>query len=270
MAKNRCNLYTDYNGSSKAIANTSAQTITFTGTDLPGAGVVAFHFYTTGSANNKLANFTRIRVKANSQTIWDFDPVHYRAFIERVSRANFAYAATATRFTIPFYIPDGKGDMRYASQFPKNAIPTIEIVTNASVATGTVVAGWTRCDMKPLLYPKFLGQVLNAAAGPTTNFGYPLSLDGEIRGYSIPTTGLNRVKLTLDDVVRHQVDGTLILEDQQLENPVTISDPIFHKLHGTQGAPPGRSNVQLDLGSSWAGVGNEVTIWSFHKQGEAA
>ena len=267
--KNRCNLYTDYNGSSKPIANTSVQTITFTGTDLPGSGVVAYHFEMTGSANNKIANLTRIRVKANSQTIWDFDPLHFRAFIERISRANYAYPLTATRFTIPFYIPDGKGDMRYASQFPKNAIPTIELVTNASVATGTVICGWTRADMEPVLYPKFLGQVLNLAAGPTTNAGYPLSLDGEIRGYSIPTTGLGRVKLTLDDVIRHQVDGTLILEDQQLENPVSISDPVFTKLHGTQGAPPGRSSLNMDLTSSWAGVANEATFWSFHKQSAA-
>jgi hypothetical protein len=264
------NLYTDYNGSAKTIVASTVQTLTFTGAEIPGSGVVAFHLYMTGASANKLANLTRIRIKANSQTIMDFSPSdHFRAFIERVSRANYAYPTTAQRLTIPFYIPDGKGDHRYASQFPKNAIPTIEVVTNSSVVAGTLVCGWTRTDLEPKLYPKLLGIVLNLAAS-VTNYTFPISTDGEVRGYGIPTTGLNRVKLVLDDVVRHQVDGTLVLEDQQLENPETITDPVFHKLHGTQPAPPGRSYFNLDSGSSWVGAANEVLLWTFHKQGKAA
>jgi len=259
------NLYTDYNGASKTIA--ASATITFTGTDMPGSGVVAYHLYFTG-AGNTFANITRIRVKANSQTIWDFTPAAYRTFIERISRANFAYSSSAASFTIPFYLPDAKGDDRYVSQFPANAIPAIEVVFNGSAGAGTALVGWTRCDLKPTLFPKFLGYVLNVGA-TITNQTIPFSNDGEVRGYALNTTGLARAKLVLDDVVRHQVDGTFVVEDQQLENPITISNPLFHKLHGTQPAPPGRSYLNIDTGGSWAGAGNEAFFWSFHPQGKA-
>jgi hypothetical protein len=260
------NLYHDYNANAKTISNLVAQTITFTGTDMPSSGVVAYHIYFTGGAANQLGNLTRCRVKANSQTIYDFNPAtHFRTFIERISRANYAPASTVVRFTIPFYLPDAKGDDRYVSQFPRNAIPTIELVTNASFITGTALVGWQRTDMKPALFPKLLGITLNAAAS-LTNYTYPISTDGEVRGFSINTTGLNRAKLVLDDVVRWQYDGTFALEGNQLENPQTITDPLFNKLHGTQPAPPGRSYWNLDTAGGWAGVANESVLWTFHKQ----
>jgi hypothetical protein len=260
------NLYHDYNANAKTISNLVAQTITFTGTDMPSSGVTAYHIYFTGGAANQVGNLTRIRVKANSQTIWDFNPSsHYRTFIERMSRSNVAIASGATRLTLPFYLLDAKGDDRYTSQFPKNAIPTIEVVTNASFITGTAVISWDRTDMKPSLFPKLLGITLNAGAS-LTNYTYPISTDGEVRGFSINTTGLNRAKLVLDDVVRWQADGTNILECDQMESPQTITDPLFKKLHGTQPAPPGRSYFNLDTAGGWAGVGNEAMLWTFHRQ----
>lgn len=262
------NLYTDYNGSSKTISSLAAQTLTFTGSDIPGAGVVAYHLYMTG-ASCVLANLTRIRLKANSQTIFDFQLPHFRTFLERISRANFAYATSSARLTIPLYLPDAKGDDRFVSQFPGNAVPTIEVVTNASVQAGTILAGWTRCDMKPTLFPKFMGYVLNVGAS-TTNFTVPISNDGEVRALVVNTTGLSRLKFVLDDVVRFQVDGTFALDVQQLENPVTISDPLAWKLHGTQPAPPGRSYFNIDTNGSWAGAANEAFLWSFHPQDKAA
>jgi len=254
--------YTDFNAATKAFNPAAVTTITFTGSDIPGPGVVAYHLYMTG--DNTFADLTRIRLKANGETIWDVDPGHYRTFVERMSRSNFAVPTAGVRFTIPLYHMDAKGDDRYLAQFPQGATPTIEIVVGAGIATGSMVCGYSMVDAPPTAFVKLLGSQMNIAAG-ATNGTYPIMGSGFLRGYSLNTTGLNRKRLILNGVQRDQTDGTIDLEQDQLESPQTITNPLFHKLHGVEEIfSNGRSQLYIDSAGGWAGTANELTTYTIH------
>ena len=123
---------TNHTGTTKTIA--ASTTVVFNSSDIDSANVVAHHLTMSGTGDT-LANITRIRVKANGTTIYDFAPATLRAFIERFSPSNPAPATSRTSLTIPYNLLDLRDeDAADQCQFPLGALATIEVTFNASAA----------------------------------------------------------------------------------------------------------------------------------------
>lgn len=244
----------DYSAQSKTIA--ASTTNTFTSSEIPSTGVLAYHLGWTGTS--RIDHLTRIRVKANGVSIYDLSPAMLRAFIRRFSKSNYptplaaipnsnvigtasisttSQAGTSRqRFTIPFCLLDAMSDgERDATQFPPDSQVTIELQWGASGAAGSLFCGWTQTDQPAQFYPKLYGSQMNIAAS-TANGRYNLQDDGLIRAVGVNTVGLERLKVVLaGEQIFHgqgiQVAGTatgdLISESEQLDNGYSeISDAL--------------------------------------------
>jgi hypothetical protein len=261
--------WSNFNGSGKTITVTAAQTISFTGNDMPSSGVVAYHVVTTG-ANNNLTNITRLRLKADGQTIYDVDTTHFRKWFERFTQANTAPSLTNLRFTIPVNFCDIiDDDLADVCQFPPGTVPTLEIVTGAGTSAGSAFVGWTQTDQECHFTPMLLGQAMNIAASQTQS-QYPLTVPGDamIRGFTIVDTNLAVLRMELNQFLYHQqigplylaaTTGDMVLEGDSWEDPASITT------HGARRIPmisptPGTSRLLLDTGAGYSAA-NEVTLW---------
>lgn len=278
--------YKNFLGSGKTITAGAVQTLIWTGNDLPGSGLVALHVVAVGSgtdANTLAETVTRTRVRADGNTIVDISTPFFRSHQERFSQANYGPPTGATAWTIwlnMFDIVDD--DLADACQFPKGAMCTLEITTAASVVAGTAYCGWTQSTVEPRYSPYLVGQQMNIAAG-AVNGTFPISEPGMIRGFGINTVGLDRVKFTLQgfdwDFLPSAVylssnvttgpQGDMYRDAEQCENGTTITDPIWHRVNELPGSVGG-SRVEITTttatGSGWAGVTNELALWSIRPQ----
>lgn len=260
--------FLDFNQSTKVTA--ASTTVTFTATDIPGDGVIAYLLDFTG-AGMTAGDLSRIRLKAGGNQIWDVDFNHYSAWYERYSFSNRAPAAADTSMTIPLYLPGLRSEEDAdRCQFPKGAAPSIELVIGAGGAAGTVTAHWVRSTVAPQFYPVFLGNVLNWAAS-TNNNRYPLTEGGAIKAVSLNTTGLTRGRLEIAGTKRFEASGIGLIESQRFDSPATLSNPIVWDvagpgLGGGQVATPGNSAIYGDVGAGWAGVANEGAIYAIRGQ----
>ena len=283
--------WTSFLGSGKPVTASTAQVLTFTGNDLPSAGVVAYHFVWQGTtAGNANADITRIRVKADNRQIFDVCYPHYAKWLERFSQNGVAPATNALRFSLWFNLLDiVDDDLADVCQFPRGAVPTVEITTGSNTVAGNVYAGWTQTDQAPQFYSQLIGQQMNIAAS-ATNANFPISTTGAIRGAILDTTSLGRVKMELNGFTYHQLIGTgylgqNFLGDMSLaasdvedgagtSGQVTISNQVGLRVPMIV-ASSGASRLEIDTGSGWAsanssGAGtataNEVTLWTVHNQ----
>ena len=271
--------FTSFLGSGKTVAATTAQVITFTGNDLPSAGVVAYHFGMTGDGNI-VSDISRIRVKADNRLIYDVNLLHFRKWQERFSSVGYALPGTQTRFTIPFNLFDiVDDDLADTCQFPRGTVPTVEITTTNGTVAGSIYAGWTQTDAQPVFYPTLIGQQMNIAAS-ATNATFPINSQGAVRGMVLDATGLSRFKAELNGFQYHQLigaqyltntTGDMVLESQSLEDgagssgSVTITTAAGLRIPMVV-ASQGSSRVELDTGSSWVGTANELTLWAVNNQ----
>jgi hypothetical protein len=273
--------FTSFLGSGKSVAATTAQVITFTGNDLPSAGVVAYHFVTAQSSGaTDVADITRIRVKADNRLIYDVGLTHFRKWQERFSTVGYALPTALTRWTIPFNLFDiVDDDLADTCQFPRGTVPTVEITLGAGSAAGSIYAGWTQTDAQPVFYPTLIGQQMNIAAS-AVNATFPINSQGAVRGMMVDTTGLSRFKAELNGFQYHQLTGAqylgtatgdMVLESQALEDGagtsggVTITTAAGLRIPMVV-ASQGSSRVELDTGSSWVGTANELTLWAVNNQ----
>jgi hypothetical protein len=267
------------NMSAKAVSNLVAQTISFTGNDLPSTGVVAFHFCTTGAANtlaNILAN--GFRVKADGQTIYDTDVTALRKWMERFTQGNYAPATTATRWSLWFNFSDiVDDDLADTCQFPPGTIPTVEFLTNASAVTGSVFGGWTQCDVEQHFTPYLLQQANNIGA-TQKQAQFPINTPGNaaIRGLILPTTGLGTLRLELNSypyinntsaLYQNVATGDMLQELDAIEDGSTSGAPTI-TTHAAIRVPmivpsQGLSRLVLDTESTWTAA-NAITLWMAH------
>lgn len=260
-------IITNQNFATKAIA--ASTTVVFNNDEVTSEGVVEYAFVATG-AGNTLANISRMRVKADGVPIVDTTPDFLRAYIERCSEANFAPPAAATRWTIPLYNLEGLSPLqKYASQFPKGRKITIEIVFGAGAGAGTLLCMWRQTDIPQAFYPLITSTPLNIAASQT-NQQKTFGRQGLVRAYGINSTGLNRLRLLVGGVQVCNVDGTTILEQQQMENPVSITNPIVNTIEPEIPAQAGETFAELDTAAGWGGVGNEILTVGFMPVVQAA
>lgn len=273
--------FTSFLGSGKSVTATTAQVITFTGNDLPSAGVVAYHFVTTATSGaTDVADITRIRVKADNRLIFDVGQTHFRKWQERFSTVGYALPTALTRWTIPFNLFDiVDDDLADTCQFPRGTVPTVEITLGTGSAAGSIYAGWTQTDAQPVFYPTLIGQQMNIAAS-ATNATFPINSQGAVRGMVLDATGLNRFKAELNGFQYHQLlgaqylgntTGDMVLESQALEDGAGTSGGVTITAAAGLRIPmvvasQGSSRVELDTGSSWAGTANELTLWAVNNQ----
>lgn len=274
--------WTSFLGSSKGLAASSVTT--FTGNDLPSAGVVAFHFAMKPSGNI-VSDIDRIRVKADNRLLYDVRLSHFQKWQERFSTVGYALPGSLQRFTIPFNLFDiVDDDLADTCQFPRGTVPTVEITTNAGAVAGDIYVGWTQTDAQPVFYPTLLGQSMNIAPG-VKNATFPINERGAIRGAILDTVGVDRFKMELNGFTYHQLAGNqyggavafgdMLLESQSLEDGagtsgrVTIDAQVGLRVPMIV-ASQGASRVEMDTvtggATPWVGVTNEITLWAVHNQ----
>lgn len=250
-----------YNAASKTLTATTAETIVFNPNEIPGSGVVQYMIQLTGT-NNDYDSLDRVRIKASGQTIWDVTEVHLTALIQRLSRANESMASGDTNFSIPLYIPDGKGDERYLSGFPAGMSPVVEIDKDNSGGAGTAFCGWAQWSKPFSFFPMYLGSQMNIAAS-ATNARHNITQPGLLRGFSLNTTGLDRARLVVGGREVFNLDDQFLLQSQLLENSDTATNPLFIKLHDPLPITLGGSTyLEVDTGAGWGGTSNELSVYT--------
>jgi hypothetical protein len=272
-----------YNGATKAIALTTAQSIVFTASDIASERVVAYHF-AMQAANNDLGAITRIRMMANGVQIVNVTPAQLRAYMQAFSVGAALKPPTAQQvLTVPLCLLDAPTpEMQDICQFPARSEVQIEITTDNSTAAGYIICGWTETDQAPELYPRLLAQSMNIPAS-TVNQRFNFQSNGPIRGLCLPTAGLDRARFVLGGqeylllpgaaYLGNANQGDMLLESQSLYgNGVSsagtpLTDPVFVRLTGGVPAPVQSSFVELVTQAGWAGVGAELVQYDVNANG---
>lgn len=267
----------DFNGSSKAIANAVAQTITFTSSDIPGDNVVAYHLI-TDPTNNSAIDFSTITLKAGGSPIWSLTGIQLRNFIEATSRGNYATADAAQGLTLPLYdMLASSYDEADLQQFPKGQLPTLEIGLASTTVTGSIVCGWTMTDQPAAWYPRMLSQAHGIPVAVQSNARMPFTSLFDFRGFSVPTAGLIRAKCTVGGVqllnlqgpARAVTSGSMIQQATRDTGVFTIADPIWTCFRNSRQpiiGGSGNTYVELDLDGTQA-AGGAICIYDRVRQG---
>lgn len=258
-------IFRSYNAGGKVLPATTATTTVFNSSDIPGTGVAKYslNMTTASGTTNDFSTILRARLKAGGQTFWDVASAHLQAYTQALGRANVAPVAGSTSFTLAMTKPNyGDNDaIQYVGGFPKGLAPTIEIVNSGAGGLGAMFAGWTQSDQPFQFFPKLLGSQMNIPAS-VSNARYPITQDGLIAGFSINTTGLLRLRMKLSGVEVMNISGAQLLAQQQYDNTTVVTNPYFFRLEFPMGALGGDSFFELDTDNTWAGVSNEITIYS--------
>jgi hypothetical protein len=260
----------DFYGSGRTIAATTAQTLTWTQSEIASAGVVAYHVELTGT-NNDLGAITRIRVNMNGQPFVDITPAQLISYFNTFGRGVPLLALTDTRFTIPLNLLDAFGaDEQDVCQFPVGAQVQLDLVTDASTSAGSAFVSWTETNVRAQVFPRLLASQMNIAASVALArfaFGDP----GNVRGLYLPHAGLQRFRgliggrqvvnaPSLDYLGAATGDGLAEIarlwgagQDPAVPFiPITVNEP----------APITGSFVEIQTGSGWAGVANELVVYA--------
>jgi len=260
----------DFLGTSKVIAATTAQTLTWTGTEIPYRGVIAYHF-AMSDVGNIISDIDRIRVRSGGATIIDCARTHLQAWVQNIAKSNNGPQSAGQVLTIPLF--DAMKPLREqqdVSQMPPDRQAQVEITTTAGTTAGTALLGWTITDAEPLMFPRFLSTQLNFPAS-TRNAQYSFAESGDIRGFTISTTGIDRLRFVVSGREATNAPGAqfaavafgdMFLEMNSLDSGTVFTSPTFHRVELGIPAAPGSSYVQLDTGAAWAGVANEMALYS--------
>ncbi len=264
------------------VVDATAQVVTFSGTDLFTDGVVALHVginNTTGT-NHDIGRITRIRYYANSTPIFNCSLATLRAFVQRMGRSNLAPIITANTLTLPLYLLDAfSQDEQDVSQFPFGANGTLELTLQvnggaaaASTLLGAITVGYTVTEgIAQSVYPCLYSQAMNIPASSALQ-QFPFQDGGEVRGFGIPSAGIDRIQFYLNKkrMIHAQgaqftgVNADIFSEVQALWNTRVITDPQFYYMPSQMTGGPG-SYVELATGAGWAGVTNELTLYTLHR-----
>lgn len=257
-------------------------TVIWSPAEIDAAGVVAFHLIirNQGTEAAGIDIISRIRVKANGQTVMDCSSEQLRAFQERFSPKGNSDLGTSTILTIPLNSLDAKtDDDGDRCQFMPGASATVEI-TSATVTTGTDVTeygqfllGWTKTTVAPEFYHTLLAQPANVGAS-STNGRSPLGGPGFVQGLGITTANLGRMRAVLSGLevanlpgltYNGQTWGDMIRASQNLyENPDDASDVSafqFIKLNQGLEANPATSWLELTTAAGWS-ASNEIAVYT--------
>jgi len=274
---------TDFNGATQAIAATTAQTLTWTNTQIPSDRVVAYHVTLQGTDNDFTA-LDRIRVFANGSPIVNISPEQLKAYWQSFAVGSaIKYADAARVLTIPFCLLDApQPELQDVSQFPDRSSVQIQLVFNATTSAGQAWIGWTQTDIAPVVFPRLLGSTMNIPAS-ASNSRFNFQENGVVRGLWLPNAGISRARLVLGNEqwslasgVQYQglaTAGDMFYEMESLygngvaSSGTPLLTSAFHRLTGRVAAPVNGSFVELDTGAGWAGVANEICTYAIAENG---
>lgn len=269
---------TDFFGATKALVATTVQNITWTTTELPSDGVIAYHLAFQG-AGNDLSDITRIRLSANGANIINETPLQLRGWLEAYSGGKITLDANETRFTVPLLMLDAMvPDYQDLCQFPASSPVQLELTTGAGTAVGQILVSFTLSNVRPQSFPRRLAQVMNIGAG-VQNQRFQFQENGVVRGIHLDRTGINRLRIVIDgDDCTHEPGtdfndvatafGDLSRESQRIYGDgefITTSG--YTRISKGSPAPTQRSYIELATDSAnWAGAANEAVIYAIAPQ----
>jgi hypothetical protein len=234
---------------------------------LRGSNVVAFTISMTATGNvlNATNGLSRLRVLVNGNVWWDCAANHLVAFTERFSKSNINLGTTAAAFMIPFFDPiPEREDEQDVMQLPAGQ-PEIQLTFGSASTAGFIEVGIIRTTIRPQSTSRLYGQAMNIAASQL-NASYLFSAPGVMRGVVMNRTGVSRAILSLGGVEVLKFTGPqytpaaeTAVVSQQWYSPVAFTDPIAFYLGEQYPAPAEGTNLLLDTGNAWGGVGNEMT-----------
>jgi len=223
---------------------------------------------TTGGTASTIALISRVRVKANGQTVVDCTLDELRAYQERFSPKGNSDDTDGLSLNIPLNSLDTRSDDEGdRCQFMPGASATVEVVIVAGAGqAGTLMLGWTKTTVAPEFFMTLIESNTNVAAS-TTNGRSPLSGPGFVQGLGLPTQGLNRVRAILSGLEVANIPGNryngataatlgdmLVAMQNLYENPDAATDTEtyqFIKLNQGLEANPATSWLELTTESNW-------------------
>lgn len=241
-------------GPTKATQASTAETIRFNESDLPGGTQVrAFYHAMTGTAQD-FDSLTTIIVKAGGREVYSVTELELAAF-DGYWGKKAGPGAAATRFTIPFYYGGLPGmSLGFA---PRAA--AIEIGTDGTAsAAGTIsVAYAVEPNVPTTHYPMLVGSAANIAAS-ATNGRFPVTQPGIMRGLILSrTTSITSIRIYARNQPILDLSGALFLEytNQPSGTTVTLNQyvevPPFPII-------PGETFVELTTDGSWVATDRVV------------
>lgn len=262
-------------GSSKTVALTTAQTITFTSSEIDSAGVIGY-FISFGTAGNDYQDLDRVRIRAGAQILVDLTANELLALNSAYSKSNFNESAAGVQTVyVPLNLMDAPtDDARDQCQFPPGAEAVLEIVTLNTTVAGTVIVGWETTDIAPVYFPRMISKVTTSPVSVRNN-SLVFSDTGKIRAIIMPTAGVDRAELTISGERAWSMAGTQF-------NNTAYGDMLSAKDYDTFGIPPtptvgikyacrscdlglaaasGASNLIFDTGAAWT-ANSEIAIYS--------
>jgi len=263
----------DFAGNQKTITGGIVEQLVWTASEIASERVVQHVFALTGG--NTLGDFTRIRVAANGQDLFNFTPATLIAYWQAFSWGQVVPALTDTAFSIPYALLDAAtADAADISQFPALSQVEITLTTAATAAAGAAIAGWTETTIEPQVFPRILSSAMNIPAGVALQ-RFPFQESGIVRGLAIPTVGVQRVRYALRNEEYVDLPGPLFLgvATGSLLNEVDalwytgvtagLQSPWFTRINANREASVNGSYVELQTDAvAWAGVGNEITVYA--------
>lgn len=259
----------DFNGATKTIAATTAQTLVWSGNDLPARNLVALCLVIQNTGNT-LADLTRFRVKAGGQTIVDLTTTQLRAFLEQHSPANSVVATSAAHILIPFF--DGREpyeELADRQQAPVGDPLSVEVTTNTGTAAGTAIMGWATTDQPAERFPRYLSQAHQIPQN-ATNGRLAFNTPGTLRGLCVPLAGVKRLRVVASGeqlwnttgADTGTASGDMILEANRWSGALaSVTSDAWLKFPPAIMARPGSSYVELDTdGTNWVAAG-EIAIY---------
>lgn len=265
-------------GSAKTVLVTAAQTISFTSSEIDGAGVIAY-FISMAGAGQDFQDLDRVRVRAGSQILVDLTANELLAYNSAYSKSNFSEGAAGVQtITIPLNLLDGPtDDARDQCQFPPGAEPLVEIVTLNTTVAGTMICGWESTNVPPIYFPRIISKSTTSPAGVRNN-SLVFSDTGSIRGIIMPTAGVDRAELTVSSERAWSMPGTQfntlaygdMLSQKDFDvfgiapTPVVGTRYAVHSCDLGLPAASGVSNLIWDTGAGWT-ANSEIAIYSVDK-----
>ena len=273
-----------FQGSSKTITAGVVQTVVFTPTDIESAGCVQLIFQLFGNAAPQpFSGLDRVRVRAGGDVIVDATRVQLQAYQQRWGNRFAINADTDQTFSVPLNFMDAprgmSGEAQDQCQFPPNREIQIELVTNAAVVAGSVVCGWKQTDIPAQYFMRYYSSVMNLPAG-SRNVKYTFSEPGIVRGFTLPTAGIDRAELYISDRSAWRLPGSqfgsavaantgdMLRQKDFFETGQTALATATTCVGVDLGIPAlqGSSYLLLDTvaggATPWAGAANEGVIYS--------
>lgn len=247
----------------KAAAASTAETIRFNESDIPGGEAVrSFILNMTGTARDFDA-IDSIVVKAGGSQIWNVNELQHAALMQFISKKT-GPGATDTRFQVPFWW----GAPNVA--FPRGKAAAVEIaIDNTPSATGVVGLAYSYLDPAPKAdyYPMYIASDCNIAAS-ASNARYPVTQPGFLRGFCLPDTGdITSVRIYVQNQLKLDLDLAQLLEAQELEQGGTVSTNRFFSLPAAPKIVPGETFIELTVAAGFGGATEDIAIYCLVPQG---